>query len=129
MDLEIHKFCQLPLLWISKTSHRVCNYPAGIYLLKVNNKNTRTRFEICSKLTMKTPERRHWQLTIGFQPVYTCSKLTIETLEKRCEISLKLTIKTPERRYWRLTIGSQPEFTCLKLTTETLEKGVKYVQS
>ena len=26
---------------------------AGIYLLKVNNKNTRTRFEICSKLIIK----------------------------------------------------------------------------
>ena len=31
---------------------------AGIYLLKVNNRNTRTRCEICSKLTIKTPERR-----------------------------------------------------------------------
>ena len=35
-----------------------CN-PAGIYLLKVNNRNTRTRCVICSKLTIKTPERRH----------------------------------------------------------------------
>ena len=33
--------------------------PTGIYLLKVNNRNTRTRYEICSKLTIKTPERRH----------------------------------------------------------------------
>ena len=31
--------------------------PAGIYLLKVNNRSTRTRCEICSKLTIKTPER------------------------------------------------------------------------
>ena len=30
----------------------------GIYLLKVNNRNTRTRCEICSKLTIRTPERR-----------------------------------------------------------------------
>ena len=30
--------------------------PAGIYLSKVHNKNTRTMFEICSKL--KAPERR-----------------------------------------------------------------------
>ena len=30
-------------------------FPAGIYLLKVNNRNTRTRCEICSKLTIKTP--------------------------------------------------------------------------
>ena len=35
-------------------------FPAGIYLLKVNNRNTRTRCEICSKLTINTPERRHW---------------------------------------------------------------------
>ena len=35
--------------------------PAGIYLLKVNNGSTRTRCEICSKLTIKIPERRHWR--------------------------------------------------------------------
>ena len=33
----------------------------GIYLLKVNNRNTRTRCEICAKLTIKIPERRHWR--------------------------------------------------------------------
>ena len=32
--------------------------PAGINLLKVNNRNTWTRCEICSKLTIKIPERR-----------------------------------------------------------------------
>ena len=35
--------------------------PVGIYLLKVNNRNTRTRCEICSKLAIKTPERRYWR--------------------------------------------------------------------
>ena len=35
-------------------------YPANIYLLKVNNRNTRKRWEIWSKLTIKTPEGRHW---------------------------------------------------------------------
>ena len=34
-------------------------FPSGIYLLKVNNRNTRTKCEICSKLTIKTPERRY----------------------------------------------------------------------
>ena len=34
---------------------------AGIYLVKVNNRNTRTRCEICSKLTLKTSERRQWR--------------------------------------------------------------------
>ena len=35
--------------------------PAGMYLLKVNNKNTRTRSEICSKLIIKILERRQWR--------------------------------------------------------------------
>ena len=35
------------------------NFPVGIYFLKVNNRNTRTRCAICSKLIIKTPERRH----------------------------------------------------------------------
>ena len=36
------------------------------------------------------------------QPAFTCSKLTIETLEQRFEICSKLTIKPPKRR--KLTI-------------------------
>ena len=32
--------------------------PAKIYLFKVSNRNTRKRWEICSNLTIKTPERR-----------------------------------------------------------------------
>ena len=34
--------------------------PAGIYTFKVNNRNTRRSCDICSKSTIKTPERRHW---------------------------------------------------------------------
>ena len=30
-------------------------YPAGNYIFKVNNRNTRARCEICSKLMIKTP--------------------------------------------------------------------------
>ena len=32
---------------------------ANIHLLKVNNENTMKSLGICSKLTIKTPERRH----------------------------------------------------------------------
>ena len=35
------------------------NNPAGSYMFKVNNRNTRTRCEIYSRLTIKIPERRH----------------------------------------------------------------------
>ena len=45
---------------ISPSSTRNINstMPASNYMFKVNNRNTRTRCEICSKLTIKTPERR-----------------------------------------------------------------------
>ena len=34
-------------------------FPANIYLFKVKNRNSRKSYEICSKLTIKTEERRH----------------------------------------------------------------------
>ena len=30
-------------------------------MFKVNNRNTKARCEICSKLTIKTPERWYWR--------------------------------------------------------------------
>ena len=36
-------------------------YPAGNYMLKVSNRNTTTRCDIYSKLTVKIPERRQWR--------------------------------------------------------------------
>ena len=44
--------------WVNKfTRHSA----AGNYIFKVNDKNTRARCEICSKLTIKIPEQRHWR--------------------------------------------------------------------
>ena len=52
---------------------RKVNYPADIYMIKVNNRNTRTRWDICSKLTTKTPNRRQWRrsgvFTVNFEHV------------------------------------------------------------
>ena len=36
-------------------------YPAVNFMFKVSNRNTVTRYEMCSKLTIKTPERRQWR--------------------------------------------------------------------
>ena len=41
-------------------------YPAVNYMFKVNSRNIRTRCEMCSKLTTKTPERRHWRRSSVF---------------------------------------------------------------
>ena len=32
----------------------------AIYVLKINNRNTKARYEICSKLTVRTPVRHQW---------------------------------------------------------------------
>ena len=43
--------------FLCKKFHRLCltvSYPAGNYIFEVNNRNTRTRCEICSKLTITT---------------------------------------------------------------------------
>ena len=42
------------------------SFLVGIYLVKVNNRNTTIRCEICSKLPVKTPERRHWRHSGAF---------------------------------------------------------------
>ena len=48
--------------WWVKQERNQRIFPANIYLFNVNNRNTRKRCEICSKLTIKTPERRQWRL-------------------------------------------------------------------
>ena len=42
----------------TKTLEQGVKYVQG-YLLKVNNRNTRARGEICSRVAIKTPEERH----------------------------------------------------------------------
>ena len=54
------KYAFINLLWASSIK-QISADPAGIYLLKVNNINTRTKWEICSKLIIKIPERRYWR--------------------------------------------------------------------
>ena len=41
---------------------KAANFPANIYLFKVTSK----RCEIRSKLTIKTPEQRHWRRSGSF---------------------------------------------------------------
>ena len=50
--------------------------PADNYMFKINNENTRTRCEICSKLTIKKPERRPLNI---FTP---CSSVSIVNLKQ-----------------------------------------------
>ena len=50
--------------------------PPGIYLHKVNNRNTRTRYKIYSKLTIETP-----RTTLVVMSLYCCSRISIVNFE------------------------------------------------
>ena len=58
--------CSLKMLGSSQSSLIIQSLsiraiPTVNYIFKVNNRNTSRRCETCSKLTIKTPERRHWR--------------------------------------------------------------------
>ena len=58
----VNVFYALTIFFMFSLDYSVIDYfdrvlnPANIYLFKVNNRNTRKRCEICSTLTIKTPE-------------------------------------------------------------------------
>ena len=60
-------------------------FPAETYLLKVINRNTRTRCEICSKLTITTPERCQWRRSgvfiVSFEHLIPCSSVSTANFE------------------------------------------------
>ena len=47
----------------------VANSPAGIYMFKVKNKNTRTRGEVCSKSIIKTLEHCLGVFIVNFEHI------------------------------------------------------------
>ena len=51
---------QYNIILLILTSFAEMRSPAGIYLLKVNNRTARARCEICPELTIKTPQRGQW---------------------------------------------------------------------
>ena len=76
-------FSQLRELKTQEKSHDIL---ADNYMFKVNNRTTRTRCEISSKLTIKTPERRQWRhsgvFIINFEQFFTpCSSVSIVKFE------------------------------------------------
>ena len=64
-------------------------------MFKVNNRGTRTRCEICSKLTIKTPEGRQWRHSGVF--IFNCEHIShlilvflLLTLSRQMPIGLRI---------------------------------------
>ena len=65
-----------------------------IYLFKVNNGNTRTMSEICSKLTIKTLEWRQWLM--WFLNLLFAGGLSL-AIRQQCG---KISVQSQQQRYW-----------------------------
>ena len=73
-------------------------------MFKVNNRNTKTRCEICSKLTIKTPEPHQWRRSgvftiVKFEHIsHLVLVLLLLTLSRKMSaVFLHLSLKHPER--------------------------------
>ena len=94
--------------------------PVGIYLLQVNTKNTQTRYEICSKLTIKTPKRRQRRRSGAFI-------VNFEHISQLVLVSLLLTLKRSAD--WQLVLIqlSKQQFHKMLLISERRPSGLTLI--
>ena len=81
---------------------------ANSYFFKVTKGNTRKRCERCSKLTIKTPELRHWRrpgVFIDFTPFSSVSIVHFERINLSWDTDVHYTFYTKETlaypKYWK----------------------------
>ena len=86
-------------------------------MFKVNNTNARTRYEICSKLTIKIPERRHWRRSgifiVNFEHISATSHLSLISV---------WTLRTMLRRYHDVVTGATTRQIYLRRLCDVLLK-------
>ena len=63
-DVAVYYFQGRFSIHIALLAAKINACPVGICLLKVNNRNTTIRCEMCSKLTIKTPERHRSSVSV-----------------------------------------------------------------
>ena len=122
---------QLGLTWVNKlhyliyiiSRYLISNTQANILLFKFNKRNARNRFEICSKLTIKTPERRQSRsgfFIVNFKHVsYLFVVFLLLTLNEIVETKLKRTNKDASKWvivwHWKAHLTHYALFRLLKL--------------
>ena len=69
-------------------------------MFKVNNRNTRTCYDICSNLTIKTPERRQWSRSgvfiVNFEHVNVDWERNLLCAATNSFLEIQLRVKSPE---------------------------------
>ena len=78
-------------------------YPSGIYLIKGSNRNTRTNCEICSKLTIKTPEWRRSRCSGVF--IVNFENISRDYFRKKAATVFKTRLNLKEKTYVKNAAG------------------------
>ena len=73
-DVEYAKIHFMPRDFLMFSVGLEIHFPANIYLIKVNNRNTSKRYEICFKLTIK------YQKDVNFTPFSSVSSVHFEQI-------------------------------------------------
>ena len=113
-------------------------YPGSIYLLKSNSRTTRTKCEICSKLT-KTSERRTWNCRLRLYCVVPYSSVSEKDCHQAASIftpfktfffvlSGQTSLVFRDQRYQRINITSQRMVSLLVLAKFSITSCTNYTQ-
>ena len=77
------------------------NIPLNIYLFKIKSRNNRKICDICSRLTIKTPTRRHWYRSFVFiVEDEHFSKLVFSSVSIVNYEQVNTYWNSPARNYW-----------------------------
>ena len=91
---EWHHFSNIKVYNFEQHSHIF--YPAGIYLFKFKNRNTRIKYEICSKVIRRTHVRCHWPrsgvLSLTLNRFFALSFVDLDQVNVGCVVSLMFTL-------------------------------------
>ena len=124
-----------PHPWNPRTNHTTMQrHPTqNIYPPKVNYRITRKRSDICSKLTIKLPDRRHWErcgvFIINFELLHTFPSFTIvdfnhanvcwQNYQTLYSFDIRFNVSTGERQnLTRTNVGNSNLFLIIHTTTK-----------
>ena len=92
---------------LSEPPRTLCyvKFPVAIYMFKVNNRSTRARCEICSKLTIKTPERRHGVILVSLSLTWNIFHALFVLVFLLIILNMKLPVEILSGKIWDTFYG------------------------
>ena len=102
-NVYLHQYIYNRIQLVQMYQH---TFSAGIYLLKVSNGKIKAMRKICSKLMIKTPERRHWRI-VKFEQILYMVLVFLLNLNKWMPSGVWLTFSKTSKQSsdWRMQLA------------------------